>query len=165
MKKVQQGFTLIELMIVIAIIGILAAVALPAYQDYTARARLSEAIVYAGSVKAAVGECLIASPGIVATKVAACSTLTQVGLPATVTDPVPLVTATTVAANGTAAVDIFITPDWVQAGTTNITGTPRLRMRGIPGANGEVAWQCATETSVDADAAKYVPQECRGNTF
>ena len=45
MKAVQQGFTLIELMIVVAIIGILAAVALPAYQDYTARAKISEAIL------------------------------------------------------------------------------------------------------------------------
>ena len=56
MKKVQQGFTLIELMIVVAIIGILAAVAIPAYQDYTARAQLSEAITLAGGLKTPIAE-------------------------------------------------------------------------------------------------------------
>jgi len=56
MKKVQQGFTLIELMIVIAIIGILAAIALPAYQDYTVRAKLSEGSVLLGGAKLLVEE-------------------------------------------------------------------------------------------------------------
>jgi type IV pilus assembly protein PilA len=58
MKK-QQGFTLIELMIVVAIIGILAAVALPAYQDYTIRAKVSEAIGFAAAAKTAVSEHII----------------------------------------------------------------------------------------------------------
>jgi type IV pilus assembly protein PilA len=56
MRKVQQGFTLIELMIVVAIIGILAAIAIPAYQDYTIRAQVSEAMNLAGGQKTAVAE-------------------------------------------------------------------------------------------------------------
>lgn len=56
MKKVQQGFTLIELMIVVAIIGILAAIAIPAYQDYTIRAQVSEGMSLAAAAKAAVAE-------------------------------------------------------------------------------------------------------------
>ena len=56
MKKVQQGFTLIELMIVVAIIGILAAIAIPAYQDYTIRAQVSEGLNLSGGAKAALTE-------------------------------------------------------------------------------------------------------------
>lgn len=56
MKKVQQGFTLIELMIVVAIIGILAAVALPAYQDYTIRAQVTEGPAMTGGLKAAIAD-------------------------------------------------------------------------------------------------------------
>ena len=55
-RTLQKGFTLIELMIVVAIIGILAAVALPAYQDYTARAKVSEALVQSSAAKLAVAE-------------------------------------------------------------------------------------------------------------
>lgn len=56
MNKVQQGFTLIELMIVVAIIGILAAVAIPAYQDYTVRAQVTEGLSLASAAKTAVSE-------------------------------------------------------------------------------------------------------------
>ncbi len=56
MRKVQQGFTLIELMIVVAIIGILAAIAIPAYQDYTIRAQVSEGMTLAAAAKTAISE-------------------------------------------------------------------------------------------------------------
>ena len=56
MKKMQRGFTLIELMIVVAIIGILAAIAVPAYQDYTIRSKVSEAVIAASPAKTAISE-------------------------------------------------------------------------------------------------------------
>ncbi|MCZ6536355.1 MAG: prepilin-type N-terminal cleavage/methylation domain-containing protein, partial [Gammaproteobacteria bacterium] len=56
MKKIQQGFTLIELMIVVAIIGILAAIAIPAYQDYTIRAQVTEGLNLSAALKASVSE-------------------------------------------------------------------------------------------------------------
>ncbi|MFZ2989926.1 pilin [Ideonella sp.] len=64
MKRVQQGFTLIELMIVVAIIGILAAVALPAYQDYTIKAKLGNALSAGDSLKTAVGVCMQQEGGV-----------------------------------------------------------------------------------------------------
>ncbi|GAB3539192.1 pilin [Noviherbaspirillum agri] len=63
MKKVQQGFTLIELMIVVAIIGILAAVALPAYQDYTVRARVSEVVLAASTCRTGITDAVSNATG------------------------------------------------------------------------------------------------------
>ena len=66
MKRIQQGFTLIELMIVVAIIGILAAIALPAYQDYTVRSKITEGLIMGGAAKLAVAETWQATGALVA---------------------------------------------------------------------------------------------------
>ena len=75
MTRIQRGFTLIELMIVVAIVGILAVVAIPAYQDYATRAKVSEAISMASQVKASVSEAYISNGSLPATQ-------SEAGLPA-----------------------------------------------------------------------------------
>ncbi len=74
MKKIQQGFTLIELMIVVAIIGILAAIAIPAYSDYTAKAQASEAFVLIDGMKSAISSAMSEDP-----TAAACGAVAQTG--------------------------------------------------------------------------------------
>lgn len=138
MKK-QAGFTLIELMIVVAIIGILAAIALPAYQDYTVRSRVSELAVIASGMKATVGE-NIANLGQITT--GSCRGVAEV------TDP------TTNTASSSCADDsgVITVTGTAQAKGVVLTYSPTLTVDGI------ISWECQVD---DAANNKYAPAECR----
>jgi type IV pilus assembly protein PilA len=135
MKNVQKGFTLIELMIVVAIIGILAAVALPAYQDYTNRAKASEIVLAAGAARTCVSEINQSSVDLTAADYTACTadaTAATKFVDTVVVDADGIVTATGVIATETVEVVITPTPlasvnfitDWT------CTGTPAKWMPG-----------------------------------
>ena len=139
MKRVQQGFTLIELMIVVAIIGILAAVALPAYQDYTTRSKMSEVIVMGEPAKLAVAE-TSSSLGGLAGVTAANSGYTFPGATkfvsgVAITDATGVVTVTSTVPGATGS--ITLTPEDV--------------------GSGQLKWTCA---SPDIES-KFLPSECR----
>lgn len=127
MKRVQQGFTLIELMIVVAIIGILAAVAIPAYQDYTKRAKFQDIVASAASVEKAISICMNENAG----DPALCDTVAKVGLTtinnskeaATALAITATTAAVTATANAGAGAYTYIRTPTFTAGSTTITWT------------------------------------------
>lgn len=166
LRKMQKGFTLIELMIVVAIIGILAAVALPAYQDYTVRARVAEGLVQAGAAKVQVADVVASGNpnndtdgykgqwafGNATTNVSNVEIAEETG--------VITVTTTTNAGNGT----LTFTPN-APIGTALPVGTAAFTP---PAAS--IAWRCAAENAVAGTwagvtngtlKAKYAPSECK----
>jgi type IV pilus assembly protein PilA len=138
MKRVQQGFTLIELMIVVAIIGILAAVALPAYQDYTTRSKMSEVIIMGSPAKLAVAE-TASSLGGLANVTEANSGYTYPG-DTTYVDDIVITDATGVVT--------------ITSKVPNAAGTIVLEPAEV--SVGQLTWTCKTDIDF-----KFVPAECR----
>ena len=142
-RSMQKGFTLIELMIVVAIIGILAAVALPAYQDYTVRAKVSEVILAASSAKVAVSEAAQAGGSMGAIASVASQTSKYV-------------TSVTYVAND--ASNGIITA--LAQGDASIAGKG-VEFLGVLQANGQVQWTCRAATTGTAMDSKYLPASCK----
>ncbi len=140
MKRVQKGFTLIELMIVIAIVAILVALAVPAYQDYTVRAKVSECINSAAPAKLAVSEAYMSQGALPGTDDEAGFSHAATQYCATVA----------VGGNGVITVTTQATGAQGAAPAAVLTPTPVV-------GSGAVDWAC----TIGAGEARYFPRECR----
>lgn len=164
-KQLQQGFTLIELMIVVAIIGILAAIALPAYQDYTVRTKVSEGLVLAGSAKVSLAEAYQANDMTgVASVVAEWAS----------TGPHSSKYVTDITMNATGVITVTYSNEvGGSAPGQTLTLTPSIGGAALTtGLNGNMDWACAGALSSTATArglpvtagtleARYSPTECK----
>ncbi|MFT7286351.1 MAG: type IV pilus assembly protein PilA [Halieaceae bacterium] len=143
----QKGFTLIELMIVIAIVGILAAIALPAYQDYTVRARMAEPMARLAEAKTTIAEFYAA--------VGALPTGAQSGLNQTATEIIALITYSSAGAVPTLTAIIH------QSVMPGEGGTRQFSLLGVLNADQRtVTWDCVPG-GTDPVPAKYLPANCR----
>ena len=149
MKKLQKGFTLIELMIVVAIIGILAAIAIPAYQDYTIRSQVSEGMVLASGSKTAVSEFFQQNgrfpPTNTSAGLASAASITGQYVMGVATGAAPAAAGTIVATFGNRA-------------NAKVAGQ-QLALSAVTRV-GSVEWVCKANTA-NAVNAKYLPSSCR----
>ena len=147
MKQLQKGFTLIELMIVIAIIGILAAVALPAYQDYVIRAKVSEGLNFAGEAKTSVSEFIIMNNALP-------TDATQAGF-----SPNPDTKLVASVIWDTAGIiDVKMKEAQLGGDTTASANQFSLSIASTTG--GKVQWECKT-SGTNPIPVKYLPANCR----